>query len=103
MADAIEGGAEFPDFSNVSFGDGLTDGEKALLLKANQCIRWLNVQTEDIAKTIRKVMRSIIKGQSNDLKNSPLITLSHCVRMRSLTLIFMMSRAGEFFGLRLDS
>ena len=68
MADAIEGGAEFPDFSNVSFGDGLTDGEKALLLKANQCIEWLNVQSEDIAKTIRKVMRSIIKGQSNDLK-----------------------------------
>ena len=46
----------------------MTDGENILLQKSGQCLEWLNCQKEDFAKPIRKVMGSIIRGQSNDLR-----------------------------------
>ena len=68
IGQAIQGGGEFPDFSSLSLGSGLTDGENTLLQKSGQCLEWLNCQKEDFAKPIRKVMESIIRGQSNDLR-----------------------------------
>ena len=68
IGQAIQGGGGFPDFSSLSLGSGLTDGENTLLQKSGQCLEWLNCQKEDFAKPIRKVMESIIRGQSNDLR-----------------------------------
>ena len=68
IGQAIQGGGGFPDFSSLSLGSGLTDGENILLQKSGQCLEWLNCQKEDFAKPIRKVMGSIIRGQSNDLR-----------------------------------
>ena len=65
---AIQGEGGFPDFSSLSLGSGLTDGENILLQKSGQCLEWLNCQKDDFAKPIRKVMGSIIRGQSNDLR-----------------------------------
>ena len=65
---AIQGEGGFPDFSSLSLGSGLTDGENILLQKSGQCLEWLNCQKDDFAKPIRKVMESIIRGQSNDLR-----------------------------------
>ncbi|MED5457723.1 MAG: squalene/phytoene synthase family protein, partial [Verrucomicrobiota bacterium] len=68
IGQAIQGEGGFPDFSSLSLGSGLTDGENILLQKSGQCLEWLNCQKEDFAKPIRKVMGSIIRGQSNDLR-----------------------------------
>ena len=68
IGQAIQGGGGFPDFSSLSLGSRLTDGENTLLQKSGQCLEWLNCQKEDFAKPIRKVMESIIRGQSNDLR-----------------------------------
>ena len=68
IGQAIQGEGGFPDFSSLSLGSGLTDGENILLQKSGQCLEWLNCLKDDFAKPIRKVMGSIIKGQSNDLR-----------------------------------
>ena len=68
IGQAIQGDGGFPDFSSLSLGSGLTDGENILLQKSGQCLEWLNCQKDDFAKPIRKVMGSIIRGQSNDLR-----------------------------------
>ena len=68
IGQAIQGEGGFPDFSSLSLGSGLTDGENILLQKSGKCLEWLNCQKEDFAKPIRKVMGSIIRGQSNDLR-----------------------------------
>ena len=68
IGQAIQGEGGFPDFSSLSLGSGLTDGENILLQKSGQCLEWLNCQKDDFVKPIRKVMGSIIRGQSNDLR-----------------------------------
>ena len=68
IGQAIQGEGGFPDFSSLSLASGLTDGENILLQKSGQCLEWLNCQKDDFAKPIRKVMGSIIRGQSNDLR-----------------------------------
>ena len=68
IGSAIQGSGSFPDLSDMTFGEGLTEGESVLLQKSNLCLEWLEGIDDINLSSIQKVMRSIIKGQSDDLR-----------------------------------
>ena len=67
IGSSIEGSGPISDFTDMTFGDGLTDGESLLLRKSHLCLAWLETIEGVNLASIQKVMRSIIKGQSDDL------------------------------------
>jgi farnesyl-diphosphate farnesyltransferase len=69
MGLAINGGAEAPLLDSSFLEGGISEGEKNLLKKWKHCLEWLQSLQEPRQLAIRKVMRSIIKGQSDDLRN----------------------------------
>ena len=69
MSLAISGGGEVPQLDSSFLEAGISEGEKILLEKWHHCLKWLQSLKETKQLAIRKVMKSIIKGQSDDLRN----------------------------------
>ncbi|MBT7983468.1 MAG: squalene/phytoene synthase family protein [Akkermansiaceae bacterium] len=69
MGLAINGGGEALNVDPSFLKAGISEGEKMLLQKWQHCLEWLQSLNESRQLAIRKVMRSIIKGQSDDLRN----------------------------------
>jgi len=69
MGLSIYGEVQAPQLK-PSFKEGeISEGEKVLLEKWQHCLEWLQSLKEVRQLAIHKVMRSIIKGQSDDLRN----------------------------------
>ncbi|RZO14378.1 MAG: hypothetical protein EVB09_09020 [Verrucomicrobiaceae bacterium] len=66
---AINGGEEVPPLDSSFLEGEISVGERNLLEKWQHCLEWLQSLQEPRQLAIRKVMRSIIKGQSDDLRN----------------------------------
>jgi len=69
MSLAISGEGEVPQLDSSFLEAEISEGEKILLEKWQHCLEWLQSLKETRQLAIRKVMKSIIKGQSDDLRN----------------------------------
>ena len=69
MGLSIYGAAKAPEFELSLMEGQMSEGERTLLEKWQHCLEWLRSLKEERQFAIHKVMRSIIKGQSDDLRN----------------------------------
>ena len=68
MGAAVQGEGETPDFVSVREDRSVSAGEAKLLGKFGDCLAWLEAVPDWQREAIRKVLRPIVRGQSNDLR-----------------------------------